>query len=458
MKVNGICINCQEKSKFSCSNCGQVSYCGRECQVSHWKKRHKFDCHKTILYSDHDEDSNDFDEPNEWLFDIEEMKTLMNPEGVQVPIAAGMINKYQNCYLNSVIQCLIHTRPLSRYLYSQAHGKKCKMSKTCMFCVLQKHAMDAYLGTGGKVESILFLKKLKKLGGSFEIGRHEDAHEFLVYMIDNMQTSALNGLGRITYRNAETSVVGQIFGGHTLSQIKCPDCGYKSNKFDAVEHFSLDIYNAESLADAFQQYTHRETVEGYKCSGCKESVDAQKRTSIYKPPNILVVQMKRFGTIFGKITKHMPYPFELPMAPYMADETEEADKEPVYGLYALVYHHGRTAFMGHYIAIVFHEGSGKWYVMDDDKVYPVETASDVLQVPAYLLFYIRVDQFEDEEARARRTARLNKHVKQEKEEDDSVGNSSLSSSSASSSSSSSSSNLEEMDEEEDPEEEEETEQ
>ena len=40
------CSYCRKKSDSlkSCSNCRQTVYCGRECQRSHWKVAHRFDC------------------------------------------------------------------------------------------------------------------------------------------------------------------------------------------------------------------------------------------------------------------------------------------------------------------------------------------------------------------------------------------------------------------------------
>ena len=32
-----------------CQRCHRVSYCGRDCQVKHWKKRHKQNCTKSSI-------------------------------------------------------------------------------------------------------------------------------------------------------------------------------------------------------------------------------------------------------------------------------------------------------------------------------------------------------------------------------------------------------------------------
>lgn len=69
-------------------------------------------------------------------------------------------------------------------------------------------------------------------------------------------------------------------------------------------------------------------------------------------------------------------------------------KQRSYRLHAVVYHDGREATKGHYIADVFHTGYNVWLRYDDNSVR-IATENLVLQprpprVP-YLLFYKRTD-------------------------------------------------------------------
>jgi hypothetical protein len=43
---NKECSWCKMPSKYSCSQCKKVKYCGRDCQRSHWKNGHKQECEK----------------------------------------------------------------------------------------------------------------------------------------------------------------------------------------------------------------------------------------------------------------------------------------------------------------------------------------------------------------------------------------------------------------------------
>ena len=40
------CELCKKEAALGCNRCRKVRYCGRECQVAHWKLRHKNECDK----------------------------------------------------------------------------------------------------------------------------------------------------------------------------------------------------------------------------------------------------------------------------------------------------------------------------------------------------------------------------------------------------------------------------
>ena len=52
MMGNSHCANCEKGAKYfsgklnACGKCKAVWYCGRDCQVQHWKAGHKTDCIK----------------------------------------------------------------------------------------------------------------------------------------------------------------------------------------------------------------------------------------------------------------------------------------------------------------------------------------------------------------------------------------------------------------------------
>ena len=104
---------------------------------------------------------------------------------------------------------------------------------------------------------------------------------------------------------------------------------------------------------------------------------------------MLTVQLKRFSfhRMFGdKINKHIQFPLEFDLAPFMSDHTASSSRV-MYDLLGVVVHAGHDPQSGHYYSFVKAE-RGQWFVFDDSAVRPV-AASSVLSARAYMLLYQR---------------------------------------------------------------------
>ncbi len=117
------------------------------------------------------------------------------------------------------------------------------------------------------------------------------------------------------------------------------------------------------------------SVQGLNCiifltlpSSCRKLVQAEKRFTIKKPPNVLTIQLKRFTfTSFfgGKIDKLVTFQEYLDLAPYVSEN--KSNYSVNYSLYAVLVHSGSSTRSGHYYSFV-KSSSGTWYCMDDNHV------------------------------------------------------------------------------------------
>uniref|UniRef100_A0A8V5H6G6 USP domain-containing protein n=1 Tax=Melopsittacus undulatus TaxID=13146 RepID=A0A8V5H6G6_MELUD len=114
-----------------------------------------------------------------------------------LPIGAGLENLGNTCFLNSTVQCLTYTPPLTNYLLSKEHCCTCDQGSFCMIRIMQNHVAQAFANSGSVIEPMDFVQNLKKIAGHMCFGQQEDAHEFLRYTIAAMQESCLSGCARI---------------------------------------------------------------------------------------------------------------------------------------------------------------------------------------------------------------------------------------------------------------------
>ncbi|XP_075473638.1 uncharacterized protein LOC142504740 [Primulina tabacum] len=306
-------------------------------------------------------------------------------------IGAGLRNLGNTCFLNSVLQCLTYTEPLAAYLQSGRHQYSCRTAGFCALCAIQKHVSRALQSTGRILEPKDLVSNLRCISRSFRNARQEDAHEYMVNLLESMHKCCLpSGVPSESHTAYEKSLVHKIFGGRLRSQVKCMQCSFCSNKFDPFLDLSLEIAKADSLHKALAHFTAKEFLDGgarqYQCQECKQKVKALKQLTIHKAPHVLTIHLKRFGShIQGqKIDKKISFSPNLDLKPFV---TGPDDEDLSYTLYGVLVHAGWSTHSGHYYCFV-RTSSGMWYSLDDNQVVQVNERK-VLEQKAYMLFYVR---------------------------------------------------------------------
>ena len=137
----------------------------------------------------------------------------------------------------------------------------------------------------------------------------------------------------------------------------------------------------------------------YYCENCKSKQKSEKTTSIFEPPNILIIHLKRFrfGTQRNKIDKNISFTALIDISMHCDWENKanwesgpyavEYDILPfTYSLYATSNHHGNSRTGGHCTSYV-KSPQNVWHHKNDSKVSITSESHVLSQKTAYILFY-----------------------------------------------------------------------
>ncbi|KLO19937.1 cysteine proteinase [Schizopora paradoxa] len=308
-----------------------------------------------------------------------------------VSVGSGYYNTGNTCFLNSALQCLLHTPPLLHVLIDHLRGT-CQLRSRqafCMICSLGQVATETYKNPRA-FSPYHITKNLHQFAKHLRKGRQEDSHEFLRYAIDALQKSALTMAGhtqKVEPRLAETTWVHKIFGGGLRSRVSCTQCGYNSDTFDSILDLSIDIDNVNHVKAALKKFTAIDYLKGadkYKCEKCKRPVNAEKSFSVHKAPVVLTIHLKRFTPLGRKLGHMVAYDERLSLESVMS----KGQYGPKYSLFGVISHAGGGPNSGHYYAHV-KAANGNWYEMNDESVERVSQAPLNMK-SAYILFYVQL--------------------------------------------------------------------
>lgn len=194
------------------------------------------------------------------------------------------------------------------------------------------------------------------------------------------------------------SLISDIFGGFLRSSVH--QTGLKdSANVEPFFELQLDVQTVTSVEDALKNLVLKEELQGYTCTKTKLQVDVSRRVTLEGLPKVLILHLKRF--IYSKagsqkLTKVIDYPLELTIGKELLSsnvKNKYSAAQKTYKLFAVVYHHGKNAWGGHYTSDVCHATHG-WIRADDTrlKVVPFNYVLKPTQgKDPYMLFYRRID-------------------------------------------------------------------
>lgn len=286
-------------------------------------------------------------------------------------------------------------------------------------------AIIAHRSRIGVVSPHKLLEILRRDNEMFRTPMHQDAHEFLnlllnevVENVEQFSKSRITEVGESEPNETGLTVtsgavvpdtntalsqinsgwVHELFEGTLTSETRCLTCENTSQRDEAFLDLSVDLEQHSSVTSCLRKFSEEEMLcerNKFHCDNCGGLQEAEKRMKIKRLPKILALHLKRFKYTedlqrLQKLFHRVVYPFYLRLF-NTTDDAEDPDR--LYELYAVVVHIGGGPYHGHYVSIIKTQDRG-WLLFDDEMVEPVDKAyvrnffgGENVLACAYVLFY-----------------------------------------------------------------------
>lgn len=321
----------------------------------------------------------------------------------------GLENIGNSCYMNTVLQILLHTPLFTNYFKSKLYLEDVnKNAKHESFVV--NELLNLLVATSPESGIKVFNPRgIKETVGIIEQEfagfRQQDSNEFFIKFIEIIHRAVMyninvthKGIPKTkedqyaidaintwrTYFEKKYSYIVDLFYGQIRSFRECRACGDELNTFDPYGCLILSMAKGENtLEELLDTYTKEEHLADRKCDKCKHEGTSVKKISIWNTPKILCIQLNRFEIPGQKNCNVINFGLELDLAKYSSDYTNSRRKN-LYKLYGICCHNGGGVDSGHYYALC-DNGEGEWFKYDDESVTSCGKHINIRE--AYVLFY-----------------------------------------------------------------------
>ena len=355
----------------------------------------------------------------------------------------GLKNFGNSCYINAVLQCLIHIRQIVRFFFNPSLFQ---MEETTplsdAFFILLNHFYvknefynNNYFINNNITDDLSQLCQVVNLmNNNFSPFIPNDAKDFLIFFIGKIHEELnkkmkepppktyiikkndplINFLSYFT-RNYK-SIISNLFNWTNQIMRTCSNCKSKILSYQTFPYLILDLektrknvfmlemdkfhkskvdddlwqkeyYHSRenipiNLTDCVNYYCSYRNNFNFICPKCKNNCLQTTVNKIYTSPNIFIFILNRGKNNIFSVK--MNYPPELDLSKYI----QTADKSPTkYELIGVITHLGVSGPNGHFIAFCKNIMNGKWYKYNDQTVSEADNFSVHNEGIAYILFY-----------------------------------------------------------------------
>ncbi|CAG8589805.1 11181_t:CDS:2, partial [Dentiscutata heterogama] len=243
-----------------------------------------------------------------------------------------------DCFINSTLQCLMHTQPFANFL---ERNLRCTCSGFCGLRELSILRMCA-LKARYMIRNRDLHRNLKAIDPCADFYHQNDAFLFLCGLISNQIERCCNSL------QSTAAFFDRVFKTTWRNEVICTTCSHKSITYKQEQAIQVGL--GKMLIGSVRDWAGPYPLNDYKCDKCNNNTCTQK-CNLTRLPEILIIQVKRFRYDRGlqrciKVNSHMSYNEILDMSEFCVHPGEDAR----YRLSASIIHVGSSPRSGHYYA------------------------------------------------------------------------------------------------------------
>lgn len=223
--------------------------------------------------------------------------------------------------MNSIIQCLGHTKELTRYLKTKVDCRNASTKDMRIVVEFAKLIKEMWSGSTRSVTPSELKSAFSSKHRMYSGCSQQDAQEFLRFFLDalhcalnagstgeklviddNLPTNRKADLTWEWYSKVENSVIKDLFVGQLKSSLKCTVCGNANETFDPFWDLSVPLPTSSrcKLESCFDLFIKEEVLDGDEmptCSKCKTRRKCTKTFSIQRFPKYLAIRKCLLGVL-----------------------------------------------------------------------------------------------------------------------------------------------------------------